>query len=84
MVQGFQQREGINFYKTFAIVVKPMSYKALFAIAAAYDLEIEQMDVKIAFLYGDVDTNIYIRQPMGFDNNSGQVCKLNKALYSLK
>ena len=42
------------------------------------------MDVKIAFLYSDVDTDIYIRQPIGFDDNSGRVCKLNKALYSLK
>ena len=84
VVRGFQQREGIDFYETFATVVKPMSYKALFAIAAAYDLEIEQMDVKTAFLYGDVDTNIYIYQPTGFDDGSGRVCKLNKALYGLK
>ena len=61
-----------------------MSYKALFAIAAAYDLEIEQMDVKTAFLYGDVDTDIFIHQPIGFDDGSGRVCKLNKALYGLK
>ena len=61
-----------------------MSYKALFAIAAAYDLEIEQMDVKIAFLYSDVDTDIFIHQPISFDDGSGRVCKLNKALYGLK
>ena len=42
------------------------------------------MDVKMAFLYGDVDTDIYIRQPIGFDDGSGRVCKLNKALYGLK
>ena len=84
VVRGFQQREGIDFYETFATVVKPMSYKALFAIAAAYDLEIEQMDVKTAFLYGDVDTDIFIHQPIGFDDGSGRVCKLNKALYGLK
>ena len=40
VVRGFEQQEGIDYYETFALVVKPMSYKALFAIAAAMDLEI--------------------------------------------
>ena len=84
VVRGFQQHEGIDFYDIFATVVKPISYKALLAIAAAYNLEFEQMDVKTAYLYGDVDTDIYITQPYGFNNGSGRVCKLNKALYSLK
>jgi hypothetical protein len=45
------QLEGLDYNETVATVVKPMSYKTLFAIAAALDLEIEQMDVKTAFLY---------------------------------
>jgi hypothetical protein len=65
-------------------MVKPMSYKALFAIAAALDLEIEQMDVKIAFLYSNIEEDIFVEQPHGLGDNSGQVYKLNKALYSLK
>jgi hypothetical protein len=58
-----------------------MSYKALFAIAAALDLEIEQMDVKTAFLYGCVQEDIFVEQPHGLNDNSGRVCKLNKALF---
>ncbi len=54
VVRGFEQVEGLDYFETFASVVKPMSYKALFAIAAALDLEIEQMDVKTAFLYGKI------------------------------
>ena len=86
VVRGFEQREGLDYYETFASVVKPMSYKLLFAIAAANDLEIEQMDVKTAFLYGDIDTEIYVEQPegMGAIGESHKVCKLNKALYGLK
>jgi len=86
VVRGFEQREGLDYYETFASVVKPMSYKLLFAIAAANDLEIEQMDVKTAFLYGDIDTEIYVEQPegMGAIGESYKVCKLNKALYGLK
>lgn len=61
-----------------------MSYKALFAIAAALNLEIEQMDVKTAFLYGAVQEDIFVEQPHGLNDDSGRVCKLNKALYGLK
>jgi hypothetical protein len=66
VVRGFKQEEGVNYHETFASVVKPMSYKALFAIAAAKDWEIEQMDVITTFLYGQVEEDIYIKQPTGF------------------
>ncbi|EGU72538.1 hypothetical protein FOXB_16953, partial [Fusarium oxysporum f. sp. conglutinans Fo5176] len=59
VVRGFEQKEGIDYHETFASVVKPMSYKMIFAIAAALDLELEQMDVKTAFLYGGVKEEIY-------------------------
>ena len=84
VVRGFEQQEGIDYHETFASVVKPMSYKTLFALAAAKDLEIEQMDVKTAFLYGDIDEEIYVEQPPGFDDGTGRVCRLNKGLYGLK
>jgi hypothetical protein len=84
VAKGYEQQFGIDYDQTFASVVKPMSYKTLFAIAASLDLEIEQMDVKTAFLYGLVEEDIYVQQPTGFGDNSGRVCKLNKALYRLK
>jgi hypothetical protein len=61
-----------------------MSYKALFAIAAALDLEIEQMDVKTAFLYGYIDHEIYVEQPHHMNDGTSRVYKLRKALYGLK
>ncbi|RKL05606.1 hypothetical protein BFJ70_g17097 [Fusarium oxysporum] len=76
--------EGINFNEAFASVIKPMSYKMIFAIAAALDLELEQIDAKIAFLYGLVNEEIYVQQPERFDDGSGEVCKLLRALYGLK
>jgi hypothetical protein len=84
VVRGFTQEEGVDYDETFASVVKPMSYKALFAIAAALDLEIEQMDVKTAFLYGEVDHEIYVEQPHHTTDGTSRVCKLRKALYGLK
>ena len=55
-------------------------------IVAANDLKIKQMDIKTAFLYGDIDTEIYIEQPEGIRaiRELYKVYKLNKALYSLK
>lgn len=84
VVRGFTQEEGVDYDETFASVVKPMSYKALFAIAAALDLEIEQMDVKTAFLYGNIDHEIYVEQPHHMTDGTPKVCKLRKALYGLK
>jgi len=84
VVRGFEQEEGVDYNETYASVVKPMSYKALFAIAAALDLDIEQMDVKTAFLYGDIDEEIYVEQPHELSDGTGRVCRLNKALYGLK
>ena len=84
VVKGYEQLLKIDYNDTFASVVKPISYKALFAIAATQDLEIEQMDVKTAFLYGAVEEEIYVQQPKGLGDDTGQVCRLNKALYSLK
>ena len=84
VVRGFEQIEGRDYHETFASVVKPMSYKALFAIAAARDYEIEQMDVKTAFLYGTVEEELYVEQPTGCEDGTTRVCRLNKALYGLK
>ena len=64
-------------------MVKPITYKALFAIAARNNWEVEQMDVKTAFLYRDLEDKVYIKIPTGFEQPN-MVYKLNKALYSLK
>jgi hypothetical protein len=81
---GVRQKKGIDYAETFAFIVKPMSYKALFAIATALDLEIHQMDVKTAFLYENIDTEIFVDLPEGTECGSDQICYLNKALYGLK
>ena len=84
VIRGDQQKEGIDFNETFATVVKPMSYKLIFAIAAALDWEIDQMDVKTAFLYGKLEETVYMEQPTGLGDGSTQVCKLDRAIYGLK
>ena len=86
VVRGYLQKFGIDFDQKFAAVVKPMAFRVLFAIAAYYDLDIDQMDVKTVFLYGLIDQLVYVQIPKGSEDstNKGMVCKLLKALYGLK
>ena len=83
VVRGFEQQQGIDFSETFASVVRQKTYRVLFALAAIHDWEIEQMDVKTAFLYGPIDTEVFVELPTGFTKD-GTVCRLRKALYGLK
>ena len=86
VVRGYLQQFGVDYDQTYAAVVKPMAFRVLFAIAAYYDLDIDQMDMKTAFLYGLIDHLVYVQIPKGSESPStkGMVCKLLKALYGLK
>lgn len=86
VVHGYKQQEGLDYVDTFATVVKPVSYKALFGIGVKRGLTIRHMDVVTAFLYGFLDEAIYIIQPTLFEVKGLQdlVCLLRKALYGLK
>ena len=66
VAKGFTQREGIDFNEIFSPVVKHASIRAMMAKAATEDLEIEQMDVKTAFLHGVLEETIYMKMPEGF------------------
>ncbi|KAD4180551.1 hypothetical protein E3N88_29142 [Mikania micrantha] len=66
VVKGFSQRKGIDFDEIFSPVVKMSSIRVILGLAASLDLEVEQMDVKTAFLHGDLDKEIYMEQPEGF------------------
>ena len=86
VVKGFNQKKGIDFDEIFSPVVKMSSIRVILGLAASFDLEIEQMDVKTAFLHGDLEEEIYMEQPEGFvvKGKENYVCKLNKSLYGLK
>ena len=63
---GYTQREGIDYVNTFFPVSKKDSLRIVMALVAHYDLELHQMDVKTAFLNGDLHENVYMAQPEGF------------------
>ena len=86
VIQGFRQKEGIDFFDTYAHVARISTIRLLLALAAIHNLVIHQMDVKTAFLNGDLDEEIYMKQPEGFvmPGHENKVCKLKKSLYGLK
>ncbi|OUC47837.1 integrase core domain protein, partial [Trichinella nativa] len=84
VAKGYSQRAEIDYFETFAPVVRYESVRTLLAIAADEDLEILQFDVKTAFLHGKIDELIFKEQPPCFNDRSGRVCKLQRALYGLK
>lgn len=84
VAKGCSQKFGVDYLETFSPVAKFDSIRTLLSIAAVKDYEIYQLDIKTAFLHGDLRETIYMEQPEGFDDGSGKVCKLNKSLYGLK
>ncbi|KAH9779242.1 hypothetical protein KPL71_007654 [Citrus sinensis] len=69
MARGFTQKEGIDFNEIFSPVVKHSSIRTMLAMVALFDLELEQIDVKTAFLHGNLEEKILMSQPEGFEEN---------------
>ena len=84
--KGFNQLEAIDYNETFDPIAKMNTIRTILFIASSYKWEIHQMDVKSAFLNGDLDEEIYMQQPPSFINveSSNLICKLHKSLYGLK
>ena len=86
VAKGYTQKDGIDYKETFSPVSKKDSLRIIMAIVAHYDLELHQMDVKTAFLNGDLEEEVYMDQPEGFTTPGKEnlVCKLKKSIYGLK
>ena len=86
VARGFTQEQGVDFDEVFSPVVKHASIRLLLAIVARRDWELEQLDVKTAFLHGEIRETIYMMQPESFvkPEDMGKVCLLEKSIYGLK
>ena len=86
VVKGYAQRKGVDFDEIFSPVVKHYSIRVLLVMVDMWDLEVEQMDVKTAFLHGSLEEEIYTLQLEGFVKPSREkkVCRLRRSLYGLK
>jgi hypothetical protein len=84
IMQGFSQVEGLDYDQTFAPVAKFASFHAALAIAAECDWEVHQMAIKVAYLNGRLEEDIFMKLLPGFDISEGMVLKLIKAVYGTK
>ncbi|GKE12050.1 retrovirus-related pol polyprotein from transposon TNT 1-94 [Tanacetum coccineum] len=83
VARGFTQRAGIDYNEVFSLVVRHISIRVILALTTCKDYELEQLDVKTAFLHGNLKEVIYMRQRQGYEQGN-KVCLLKKPLYYLK
>ena len=86
VAKGYTQKHGIDYFATYSLIARITTIRVLIALASIHKLVIHQMDVKTAFLNGELDEEVYMEQPEGFvvPGQEHKVCKLVKSLYGLK
>lgn len=83
MARKFKQIAG-DYHEIFSLITRFDSIRIILSVAVSKNMYLQQFDVKIAFLYGEIHETIYMQQPKGYENETKQVCKLNRILYGLK
>lgn len=84
VARGFQQESSDDLYDIYAPVAKLTTFRILLVVAIKLCKPIHQMDVRSAFLYGDINEEVFMTLPSKNRENSKTVCKLNKSIYGLK
>nr|GEY37460.1 zinc finger, CCHC-type [Tanacetum cinerariifolium] len=84
VIQGFRQKEGIDYFDTYAPVARITTIRLLLALAAIHNLVIHQMDAETAFLNGDLDEEVYMKQPEGFVMPVDKTKKFLSSRFSMK
>jgi hypothetical protein len=86
VTKRFKQRYGVDYEDTFSPVVKPATIRLVVSLAVSQNWSLKQLDVHNAFLHEDLEEEVFMRQPPGFEDKHAphHICKLNKAIYRLK
>jgi hypothetical protein len=86
VARGFSQVEGIDYEETFSLVARYTSICTIIALTASMGWKLHQMDVTPSFLNGEIEEEVYIKQPEGFviHEHKSHLCRLKKALYGLR
>lgn len=86
VAKGYEQEEGVDFVETYSLVVRTATVRTVLHTAVTQKWDIKQLDVKNAFLHGDLKETVYMVQPPGFEDpdKPHYLCKLKKAIYGLK
>jgi hypothetical protein len=86
VAKGYTQKECEDYFDTYSPVARLTTIQVLLSLTVSHGLLVYQMDVKTAFLNGELEEEIYMDQPDGFvaESQEGKVCKLLKSLYGLK
>lgn len=84
VARGYTQKYGIDYKEVFAPVVRQTTFRTLLAVAGKRKLAVKHYDIKNAFLNGNLEEDIYMQVPQGYEGCEDKVCKLRKGLYGLK
>ncbi|MFS7923079.1 putative RNA-directed DNA polymerase [Helianthus anomalus] len=86
VAKGFNQQPGVDYHETFSPVVKSVTIRTVLSLAITSKWNLRQLDVQNAFLHGDLEETVYMKQPPGFVDKEkpDHVCLLHKSLYGLK
>ena len=83
ITKGYSQCPGLDYNESFAPTFRPATLRIIMAMAAVEDLELCSVDITSAFTNGDLDEEIYMKQPEGFHiGGPNKVCRLRKSLWS--
>ena len=86
VAKGFKQRNDVDYFDNFALVTRIASIRVLIALASIHNLVIYQIDVKTAFLNGDLEVEIYMEQAEDYvvSRKEKKICRMIKSLCGLK
>ena len=86
VAKGYSQKHGVDYTEVYAPVARMDTVRMIIALAARKSWEVFQLDVKSAFLHGELSEDVYVEQPKGYEKKGNEhlVYKLHKALYGLK